>query len=53
MDEGVETDPVYMAIVRAYQRGAEWMKENPDDFEYVTKAAFDYADKVTAVVDQK
>lgn len=48
MDEAADIDPVYMAIARAYQRGAQWMRENPDSPEYVVKASFDYADKVTA-----
>jgi hypothetical protein len=35
-------------IVRAYLRGAEWMRENAASPEYVTKAACDYADFVTS-----
>ncbi len=38
---------VYDAIVQGYERGAQWASENPNDLDYVSKAAFDYADKTT------
>ena len=36
------------AIIAAYERGAEWTRENPNSPEYVKKAARDYADKITS-----
>lgn len=35
-----------MRIVQAYRRGADWMRENPDCSEFLSKASYDYADKV-------
>lgn len=43
-----ETDERFNEIVRAYIRGADWIRQNPDDAVYLDKAARDYADKVTS-----
>lgn len=37
----------FAELVIAYKRGAEWMRENNDP-DYLFKAAYDYADKITS-----
>ena len=45
-DHGCDVDLICEKyIVDAYKRGAAWIKENPDDAEFLEKAARDYADK--------
>lgn len=44
----VVQEEVERGMIAAYERGAAWMRENPDCSEYVTKAACDYADKATS-----
>lgn len=43
-----EPGEFYNLLVRAYIRGADWIRENPNDVAYLDKAAHDYADKVTS-----
>lgn len=35
-------------VFQAYKRGAVWIKQNQESPEYLTKAAADYVDKITA-----
>lgn len=48
--DGWSVDRVFDALRAAYARGVEWARENSDD-EYRAKAAYDYADKMTAPVE--
>lgn len=50
-DEYVSTDVVASMLAAAYRRGAEWVRENPDSYEYLAKASYDYADKTTSSPD--
>lgn len=51
-DEKAEVDrlreKLESEIIAAYERGAEWTRENPNSSKYVKKAARDYADKITS-----
>lgn len=41
------SDKAFKDIMDAYLRGYAWAGENPDSADFVYKAAYDYADKVT------
>lgn len=47
-DPYVSTDVVASMLAAAYRRGATWARENPDSDEYLTKASYDYADRMTS-----
>lgn len=44
----VPADEVFEMVRAAYVRGTEWMTENPGQYSYIAKAAYDYADKTTS-----
>lgn len=41
-------DELFKMLSDAYARGAGWMLDNPDGFGFLSKAAYDYADKTTS-----